>query len=614
MISRPLANLYALLTVVATERPWWVSNAIYSEYDSCRNEESCIAHPYYPFNVTQNLSKLVKLDSRHIGRRDYEEMGISLVPRIDDNYDFYYRANYPPLESEIRFGRFTNYFSNKASTIPVPGIPADPKPREGKYWGPEDPRVFNDTQGNTLLIYSRRDKDNVRAMYIFNTVTKKEVRLSPLGERTQKNWTPITFTSATELVLYYSMQPVELVKCNIITGSCEIIRRQNQSFFPRGVVLRGGTVFYNYRGDYYYSFARSVDKLIGGSAKYRPVFMIIKFNKKTLQLDHVFVSSAFDFFGIPEKKVNSSLGRDNDYFRYILPYSVVVKEQDMILTLNVHDTANVILRLRDVMKNIDAIINQYETVDCDKQLASMGWIAVMLTRDAKLFRCQEKLKTIWRVAADDLLWNNSAACLATNATDSFLTPVMLSNVQQHKNDSNFELLNRSKKAIRPALAAEAVRLCNVKRNEYADWVKLDDKAKKQACVDKQKQADDIHQKLKCNVIDRDYYAQPPQLEPEIDIDSTADDPQPSPYTDFIKKHAGTILGAGALASVVAGGYLGQQDNMPQQTQQVVDEKVISPSLGHSTTMSSGKIFAIVAGIVVVIGLLFAIIISRGRAN
>jgi len=588
------------------------SNDLYSEYDSCTNGKSCIDHPYYPFNVTYELSRRVYLKKPFLKlpnrAQRYEEMGISLDPRTDGSYDFYYRSNYYPVLSEVRFGHFDPDFSNTPSTYPVPGIPADPEDRTGIYWGPEDPRLFKDPKGRSLLIYSRRDKDDVRAMYIFNTVTEKEVKLYNFGVKTHKNWTPVDFISDDELVLYYSMQPVELVKCNIISGKCSFIIRSSLSFFPRGIVLRGGTAFTKYREDYYYSFARSVDRTKlkeGRKQKYRPVFMIIKFDKATLKVDHVYVSSAFDFFGIPEEAIDKHKKRDDPVFDYMLPYSAVVRDQDMIITLNLNDSSNVVLRLHDVIKNIDAIINQYETVDCDKQLADMGWRAVMVTNDPKLFRCKERLRSIWRVAADDVLWNNSASCLATNATDSFLTPVMLGDLQRHKNVSHFNPLNKSKYAIRPTLAKEAVRLCREKRKKLAQWVMLSDEAKKDSCAKMDQNSDE--ERFKCSGIDRNYYAVPSHIEPENEEPSTIRDS----YTDIIKRNAGTILGVGGLASVAVGSYLRQRESVPQGPIVADAGKITSPSTGQSTRISWGKVIAIVAGILFVVGAIF-VLISRGR--
>ena len=606
MVFIRFSYLSLLGVTSAVEHPWTFSNQLYSEYDSCENGKHCPAHPYYPFNVSESLSKRVTLPALNApwGAERYEEMGISLAPRKDMSFDFYYRANFPPIRSDVRTGILDQNLQLSRSIYSVPGIPWDPFFRDGSYWGPEDPRVFTNPKGRTMLIYSRRDIKDVRAMYIFDTVSRKQVKLHSLGLQTQKNWTPLVYTSEHELILFYSMHPVELVSCHVLSGRCKFILRTKLTFFPHGVVLRGGSSFYHYRGDYYYSFARTVSKLVIGPSLYRPVLTIVKFNKDTQELDHVLVSSAFDFFGIPQNKIDPSTDRRSDSFRYMLPYSAPLQGLDMLLSLNIRDNANVVLRLTNVKKKIDAIINQYETINCDDQLASIGWQAIM-TSDAKdMFTCQEKLRSIWRVAADSLLWNNAATCLSTEG----VIPAVSENLNKRiaENTYPFDSFRKSNTSVDTLLIEEVVRLCAGRRAMYPEWLTYSQDVKESKCRAFNNRFPSMHDEFKCATLFRQ--AKPKTQTTPAPTPAPTPEPTPDPVKNtpsFWENH-GRKIGLAALTSLA----LAAQSRQPK----TVTFRETAPKEIYPTPpgLSTGRVLQIVFGIIIIVVAFSSVIIYRRR--
>ena len=463
-----------------SDQPWSISNRIYSEYTSCSHDVYCPAHPVYPFRVSRwKLIHLVEPEVAHHlpdGVKTYEEMGISLVPRRDSYYNFYYRANFPSKYSEARKGLLSPDFDYVGNNQPilVPGIPADPaSSRHIPHLGPEDPRAFKNPSGDTMLIYSRADSQGIRAMYLFNTVMMTEVRLDNFGLKTQKNWTPLTYTSPRDLILFYSMQPIELVRCDVYSGTCVFTAKTNQSFFQRGVTLRGGTPFYHYRDNYYYSFARTVQKpLQHGRSVYRLVFMLVDFDKDTLSLTPAFVSSPFDYYTIPQMAVDDHLSPSDDAFKYILPYSAIIKGSDMIVTVNVNDTQNVALTMSGVTTSIDEIIRQYEKVHCETRFTTLGWDGVMTSSLVELATCKEKLKAMWRVATDSFLWDNSHACLYGP------TLTVTDKLSSLKGELPYKLFNEATESI---FSLEVERLCDEKRSLFSNLLNVTDSEKREIC-------------------------------------------------------------------------------------------------------------------------------------
>ena len=339
---------------------------IYSAYSHCVNHQLCSDGRYYPFNVSSTtLMRIPRITDIPSDATRYEEMSVSLIPRSDNvSYTMYYRANFPSAVSYTMTTVVDDAFQIIGGRpVLVPGIPLDSTQRSGNYWGTEDARAFINPAGSTMLIYNRRDDENWRRLYLFDTESGIEVRLSDMGEKTNKNWTPLLYKSSNELVLVYTMQPVRLIQCNVHSGDCHFIAIEDTHFFNKEVAdLRGGTPFYHYRDNYYYSFARTrdpSDKICQG-AYYRPVFTIIEFTKEDNKFTPVFISAPFDFFGLPQQAVDPNIEATNCAWRYMLPYSIVNNNETMRLTLNLRDNENVVVTFGNVTDNIEALIEAHK--------------------------------------------------------------------------------------------------------------------------------------------------------------------------------------------------------------------------------------------------------------
>ena len=510
----------------SVEPAWAVSTKIYSEYTSCKSDVTCDDHPLYPFIMRR--AKLIRLNPILDPPRNlpYEEMGISLIQLTPSGYRYFYRANFPKKLSQARTGLLDANLHPADNREPqlVPGIPPDPADFNVEFAGPEDPRAFRNPAQQIMLIYCRVAADGKRAMYLFNTVTKTQVKLSDFGEQVHKNWTPLTYKSSTELILFYKMDPVELVSCKVDSGVCEFIKQTTLRFFQKGVTLRGGSPFNHLRDNYYYSFARTADRFVNGFLQYyRPVFMIVKYDKMTNELDPVFVSSPFDFYGAPQRLVNNKLPPNDRYFDYMLPYTaILISNGRMIVTLNVKDNYNVMVSLDDAKQRIDEIIRQYETVDCLGQVKSKGWDTLMNDRSGGLQVCQERLKYMWRVAVDSAVWENAQLCLSkgiVKASDY---------LQAHRDESPYILFNEATRAL---FATEVNRVCAEKRDYYAEWLKLSNFKKREYC--QAATIRDVHFEFKCR------------------------DVKPARPWSWVKK-AGAILGTAALLSHGTAAYLNRE--------------------------------------------------------
>ncbi|CUM66170.1 uncharacterized protein PRCAT00003828001 [Priceomyces carsonii] len=126
------------------------------------------------------------------------------------------------------------------------------------YWGPEDPRILlrRNPLGfdEPLIVFNLKDVKLIkRTMHMFLPFSSKfsifKKRNEPYAN-IEKNWTPF-FSSPrdaeskndgfTHLNFIYSLEPLEVLKCDIDTAICDFLQKPEKSDFNYVGPLRGGT-------------------------------------------------------------------------------------------------------------------------------------------------------------------------------------------------------------------------------------------------------------------------------------------------------------------------------------------------------------------------------------
>ena len=229
------------------------------------------------------------------------------------------------------------------------------------------------------------------------------------------------------------MQPVKLIQCNVDSGDCHFIALEEIHFFKDSVAdLRGGTPFYHYRDNYFVSFARTRDDSMNKCLQtyYRPVFTIVEFSTEGNVFTPIFVSAPFDFFGLPQRAIVPDADPTNcAEWKYMLPYSLVMKDDTMHLTLNIADKYNVVVSFSNVTANIDALIEAHKRsaskipFDYQQKLDASS-AAKSLVFD-NLFACIEGHEVFARQilhVSEPVAREASRLCLATRSLNPGLAP------------------------------------------------------------------------------------------------------------------------------------------------------------------------------------------------
>lgn len=137
------------------------------------------------------------------------------------------------------------------SLLPIPFKYLLLTPNNKYYYGPEDPRILKRTNElgfeEPVVVYNLKDLDiNKRVMFMYLPFSNKLKMLTKRSEPfadIEKNWTP--FVSAkqpnTHLNFVYSINPLEVVTCEISTGVCDFIQKIDKTNINYFGPLRGGT-------------------------------------------------------------------------------------------------------------------------------------------------------------------------------------------------------------------------------------------------------------------------------------------------------------------------------------------------------------------------------------
>jgi len=304
--------------------------------------------------------------------------------KLEKGFDVYYRLGHysPELDMEPESQCLTGKLDRNLSLISnATAIEDLNHHRESSEWlqrvylGPEDARAFLNPAGETMLIYSRifwewnglpvrmGKKNFVSVMLLYNTRSRKKVILIPKGIplQQQKNWSPIKYIDQDNLLLVYTFEPVlTVIICNVRSGSCGLVDRENDSVQTREGVLRGGTPFYHFKRNYYFGFARVAVEKICTNSVYRPVLIVMEVESPKL-ISAVFYSQITSFSDKPMHAVKPDwTTQDFCHFEYTLPYSAILDGNEMLVTLNLKDQVNVVVRLSNATTMLEQVIREYE--------------------------------------------------------------------------------------------------------------------------------------------------------------------------------------------------------------------------------------------------------------
>ena len=353
-----------------------------SMFSSCASINEYTHHRGYTMKVVRTKRLILPLPddawpSEIVGtRKGHYEMAATIVPALDgDGYELFFRADFDQRFSATVLVNVNSTFDavGNASSLEMnkltfkKGIEVKVGAIHYALLGPEDSRAFKNLQNETMLIYNNRKFQEIghRYMCLFNTATRKEVPLSIEKKKpvaSEKNWTFIKYLNATHIVLARFLDPITLVCCDVNNGACvELNYGPIPRLYPATELLRGGSPFYHYRGEYYYSFARVANSVC--TRTYRPVFTVAKFTESG-GLSWVYMSPPTSLLDEPIKLMKGDYGfKDFCEFRYMLPYSAIhrVETDELHVTLNLRDRENVVVSLSNFSVAIDGIIIDYES-------------------------------------------------------------------------------------------------------------------------------------------------------------------------------------------------------------------------------------------------------------
>lgn len=123
--------------------------------------------------------------------------------------------------------------------------------KNGKYYyGPEDPRILLRTNAlgfeEPLIVFNMKSNAlEKRVMFLYlpfsNHLQYLKKRSDPYAY-VEKNWTPfISQANPQKINFIYSIDPLEILTCDVETATCDFLQKQQKSDFNYVGPLRGGT-------------------------------------------------------------------------------------------------------------------------------------------------------------------------------------------------------------------------------------------------------------------------------------------------------------------------------------------------------------------------------------
>lgn len=124
-------------------------------------------------------------------------------------------------------------------------------PNNKYYYGPEDPRIIKRTNDlgfeEPIVVFNLKSLEiSKRVMHMYfpfsNNMKMLKKRSEPWAN-IEKNWTPFISTRQpnTKLNFMYSVEPLEIVTCELDTGMCDFIQKLEKTSINYFGPLRGGS-------------------------------------------------------------------------------------------------------------------------------------------------------------------------------------------------------------------------------------------------------------------------------------------------------------------------------------------------------------------------------------
>ncbi len=253
--------------------------------------------------------------------------------------------------------------------------------------GPEDPRLFEDPNGNVCFVFSMLDMDDIVKIWMYNTTSERQVALhSPDGRETQrvnKNWTP--FIHDGQIKFVFSYKPVTIVACDFSSGACHY--DYAEEYNPGISELRGGSNWVPwYDSGYYLAFAHTLTHVEDVSF-YRLSLVVLSTHDELFRI--AYASGPLDLNNVTlleplgiHRNVSELDEREWDHGRLLLSGSVtrtdLFDRDSILITVSTSDNSTTLLEVGGISDVMEAVLENAER--------ETSWH----TDDGKVVECAER--------------------------------------------------------------------------------------------------------------------------------------------------------------------------------------------------------------------------------
>lgn len=283
--------------------------------------------------------------------------------------------------------------------LTYPTILQIPFNTDGDFRGPEDPRVVlrktKDTE-EPVVLFNMYDTDQDRRVIMAHLPHRKvdpTVKFSIVGreqKELEKNWTPFFHKSLDEssvsrgyIHFIYTFNPLEILKCSLNDGYCEMVFDANTLKLTdanRFGGIRGGTQFISLpdiipdvRGEQIWvGFPKlHIENCGCGSHFYRPMFSVLIERDGIYSQELVIPAMGFDI-DVLSWDLKGSICRDNNvlspnsigYWEVVNQDPQTKKFEDYLtLTISEADTGTKVITLKGILDFILGIYREKDVLD-----------------------------------------------------------------------------------------------------------------------------------------------------------------------------------------------------------------------------------------------------------